>query len=135
MLGVTKTTTAHTPPYRACVLSVVTKSVRRLLTKQEQNMASRRDPSAEEIAAICLEIQSEWTPAERMKRLRPDLRPHYTRCDGVEEDIDADDYDDHHSERERLQAMAGANGSRLEPSIDCDRKSPVFTNTQFIASR
>lgn len=69
-------------------------------------MAATRDPSPEEIAAICLEIQSAWTPAERMKRLRPDLRPHYTRCDGVEEDIDAEDYNHHHEAGEALQAMA-----------------------------
>lgn len=68
-------------------------------------MAATRDPSPAEIAAICLEIQAGWTPQERMKRMRPDMRPHYTRCDGVEEDIDAEDYDDHHAQREALQEI------------------------------
>lgn len=67
-------------------------------------MTAKADPSPAEIAELCLEIQAGWTPAERMKRLRADLRPHYTRCDGIEEDIDAEDYADHHEARERLQA-------------------------------
>lgn len=63
-----------------------------------------RDPSPAEIAELCLLIQSGWTEAERMKRLRVDLRPTFTRCDGVTEEMTADIYNGHHSERERLQA-------------------------------
>ena len=74
---------------------------------------SPRDPSPEEIAELCLLIQQTWTAAERMKRLRPDLRPHYTRCDGISEDIDAEDYDEHHEARERLQGLAGGGGFRV----------------------
>jgi hypothetical protein len=68
---------------------------------------SPQDPSPTEIAAACLEIQSTWTEAERLKRLRADLRPTYTRCDGVTETMTADVYDRHHERRSELQAMAG----------------------------
>ena len=68
---------------------------------------SPRDPTPEEIHLACLAIQSTWTAAERMKRLRPDLRPTYTRCDGVTESMTADVYDRHHEQRAELQAMAG----------------------------
>ena len=67
-------------------------------------MKATKDPSPEQIRLACLDIQAGWTPQERMKRLRADLRPHYTRCDGVTEDIDAEDYADHHEAREALQA-------------------------------
>ena len=67
-------------------------------------MAATRDPSPEEIEQLTAEIRATWTPAERMKRLRSDLRPTYTRCDGIEEHIDAEDYADHHSQRQALQA-------------------------------
>ena len=67
-------------------------------------MTATRDPSPAEIAAACLLIQAGWTEAERMKRLRADLRPTYTRCDGERETMAAEVYNGHHSERERLQA-------------------------------
>jgi hypothetical protein len=66
-------------------------------------MAKKREPTPTEIAAECLLIQSTWTAAERMKRLRPDLRPHYTRCDGEHEEMTADVYNGHHNERAELQ--------------------------------
>ena len=71
-------------------------------------MTATKDPSPEQIAELCLQIQSTWTAQERMKRLRSDLRPTYTRCDGIEEHIDAEDYADHHEARETLQAMGYA---------------------------
>jgi hypothetical protein len=61
------------------------------------------DPPPEEIAAACLQIQSTWTPEERWKRLRVDLRPTYRRCDGVTEDMSPEAYETHISERERIQ--------------------------------
>jgi hypothetical protein len=61
------------------------------------------DPSPEEIRQACAEIQSTWTEAERMKRLRADLRPTYTRCDGETEAITAANYDGHHRARGELQ--------------------------------
>ena len=67
-------------------------------------MTATKDPTPSEIAAACLLIQATWTPAEKLKRLRSDLRPYYTRCDGIEEDIDAEDYADHHDARAELQA-------------------------------
>ena len=60
------------------------------------------NPSPEEIAERCLAIQAEWTPAERLKRLRCDLRPAYRACDGSMEEMTADVYDDHHSGRDEL---------------------------------
>lgn len=67
---------------------------------------SPRDPTPEEIAAACLEIQAGWTPAERMKRLRVDLRPTYQRCDGEHEVMSPADYENHHASREELQTTA-----------------------------
>lgn len=34
-------------------------------------------PSQEEIRAACLLIQAGWSPEEKLKRLRIDLRPHF----------------------------------------------------------
>jgi hypothetical protein len=70
-------------------------------------MTAKADPTPEQIRLACLEIQSTWSEAERMKRLRADLRPTYTRCDGVTEPMTADVYDRHHERRAELQAMAG----------------------------
>ena len=70
-------------------------------------MAAKQDPSPTEIAAACLLIQATWTEAERMKRLRVDLRPTYTRCDGERLEMTSDVYDRHHERRAELQAMAG----------------------------
>jgi hypothetical protein len=74
-------------------------------------MKKNSDPSPEQIEQLTAEIRATWTPAERMKRLRVDLRPHYTRCDGISEDIDAEDYADHHEARERLQAWGMPGGT------------------------
>ena len=81
-------------------------------------MAVPQDPTPEQIAAACLEIQATWTPAEKMKRLRPDLRPQYTRCDGISEDIDAEDYDEHHERRERLLEAPPLRGSSAQLSLN-----------------
>ena len=62
-------------------------------------MKAKADPTVEEIRLACLEIQSTWTPEERMKRLRSDLRPTYTRCDGERETMAAEDYEGHHDAR------------------------------------
>ena len=78
-------------------------------------MAATKDPTPEEIAAACLLIQAGWTEAERMERLRSDLRPSFVRCDGVTESMTADVYDRHHKQHAELQAMApppaGAKGT------------------------
>jgi hypothetical protein len=66
-------------------------------------MSTNADPTPDEIAAACLEIQAGWTPDERLRRLRPDLRPTYQRCDGVVETMAASDYDQHHDTRQELQ--------------------------------
>jgi hypothetical protein len=65
------------------------------------------DPTPEQIAAACLLIQSTWSAREKLSRLRVDLRPMYQRCDGERETMAAEDYNDHHNERGKLQAMAG----------------------------
>lgn len=62
------------------------------------------DPSPEQIAAACLEIQATWSDRERLTRLRVDLRPMYRRADGEMEQISADDYVSHLEHHERLQA-------------------------------
>jgi len=66
-----------------------------------------QDPSPEEIAQRCAEIQAGWTAAEHMKRLRCDLRPSHMLADGRMRTMDAEDYRIHHDERAAiLQAMA-----------------------------
>ena len=65
-------------------------------------MTATKDPTPVEIAAACLLIQAGWSEAERMKRLRVDLRPTYTRCDGETEEMAADVYNGHHGQREAL---------------------------------
>lgn len=78
-------------------------------------MKAKADPTVEEIRLACLEIQSTWTPEERMKRLRVDLRPSFVRCDGGRETMAAESYIGHHDARAELQAMApppaGAKGT------------------------
>jgi hypothetical protein len=75
------------------------------LVTEDSHMAVKRDPSPEEIAEACLMIQAGWSERERLSRLRVDLRPHYTRCDGVDEEFDADTYNGHHEQREKLIAV------------------------------
>jgi hypothetical protein len=67
-------------------------------------MPVNTDPTPEQIRNECLLIQQTWTPAEKMRRLRPDLRPHYQRCDGETEEMTAANYDRHHMARQELQA-------------------------------
>ena len=62
-------------------------------------MTAKADPTPEEIRLACLEIQSTWSPEERMKRLRADLRPTYTRCDGERLEMSSSVYDGHHAGR------------------------------------
>ena len=56
---------------------------------------TRNDPTPAEIAAACIEIQSTWTPAERLKRLRVDMRPMVSCADGRLVAVDAEDYATH----------------------------------------
>ena len=51
------------------------------------------NPTPQEIAERCAEIQKEWTPAERLKRLRVDLRPTVMTADGREVVANLDDDD------------------------------------------
>ena len=55
------------------------------------------DPSPEEIAERCAAIQAEWTPEERMKRLRCDLRPQVMTADGRLVDVSTEAYEAHHA--------------------------------------
>ncbi len=71
-------------------------------------MATNRDPSPEEIRQICLLIQSTWSAREKLSRLRVDLRPHYTRCDGEHEEMTADNYNGHHGQREAITSLSFA---------------------------
>lgn len=69
-------------------------------------MPAKPDPTPEEIRLICREIQAGWSERERLSRLRVDLRPVYTRCDGVTEEMSSDVYAGHHEARAELQEMA-----------------------------
>ena len=62
------------------------------------------DPTQEEIAAICLEIQAGWTDEERLKRMRIDWRPAFVRCDDQLIDMDLKTYESHHQNHETLNA-------------------------------
>ena len=62
------------------------------------------DPTPAEIAQRCAEIQATWTPDEKLKRLRSDLRPSFVRCDGELMTMDADVYEGHHDARAELLA-------------------------------
>ena len=53
------------------------------------------DPTPEEIAERCLEIQAEWSPEQRLKRMRVDWRPKYRGVDGERIDMDGDVYEEH----------------------------------------
>lgn len=63
------------------------------------------DPTPEQIEAACLLIQAGWSPEERMRRLRADLRPTYQRGDGERLEMSSDVYDRHHRARQELQEM------------------------------
>ena len=69
-------------------------------------MPATQDPTPEQIAELCLQIQSTWSAQERMKRLRVDLRPTYMRCDGETEGFDAETYNSHHEQRAEMQEVA-----------------------------
>jgi len=58
-------------------------------------MNTKPDPSPEEIAAACAEIQSGWTPDGRLKRLRADERPMVRCADDRLLAVSADDYEKH----------------------------------------
>jgi hypothetical protein len=64
-------------------------------------MAAKQDPTPEQIAAACLEIQAGWSERERMTRLRADLRPTHRLADGRRETMTSEVYDAHH-ERQPL---------------------------------
>lgn len=56
-----------------------------------------RDPTLQEIAEACLEIQKRWSDAERMRRLRVDLRPTVLTADGRHADVSSESYAAHHA--------------------------------------
>ena len=58
-------------------------------------MTKLNDPTAAEIAAACLLIQATWSPDERLRRLRADLRPMVTTADGRLVAVSASDYETH----------------------------------------
>lgn len=71
--------------------------------KKQSLVRQRNDPSAEEIARLCAEIQKTWTPRMKLSRLRVDWRPSFMRSDGFPEDMLVEDYDAHHEQRAALQ--------------------------------
>ena len=42
----------------------------------------QHNPTPDKIRQACLLIQSEWSPAEKLRRLRADLRPTVMTADG-----------------------------------------------------
>ena len=62
-------------------------------------MAATKDPTPAKIAELCLEIQRGWSEQEKLKRLRVDLRPVFTRCDGERLEMSSSVYDGHHAGR------------------------------------
>jgi hypothetical protein len=62
------------------------------------------DPTPEQIAAECLLIQQTWTPAERLRRLRPDWRPVVAVADGRLVNVSAEDFGVH-EQRGELQEI------------------------------
>ena len=64
---------------------------------------ANQDPSPEQIAAACAEIQRGWSPDERLRRLRSDLRPQVLTADGRLEPVTASNYDGHLANYEALQ--------------------------------
>ena len=67
----------------------------------------QQDPTPEQIAAACLEIQATWTPDEKQRRLRVDLRPMVPTADGRLVAVAANDYDRH---LENHAAQCGVDG-------------------------
>ena len=53
-------------------------------------MKQQLNPTPQEIAERCAEIQAEWSPQEGLKRLRVDLRPAIQTADGRLVDVKAD---------------------------------------------
>ena len=74
-------------------------------------MKQQLNPSPEEIALACLAIQSEWSEAERLKRLRCDLRPTVMTGDGRMVDVTATDYERHQVACDEGQEAVRALGS------------------------
>lgn len=60
------------------------------------------EPTPAEIRLACIEIQRGWSPAERLRRLRCDLRPMVACADGRHVDVGAEDYDTHLANHEEL---------------------------------
>ena len=61
-------------------------------------MSTKPDLSPSELHQSCLEIQAGWSPDERLKRLRADLRPMVKAADGRLVTMAAADYG-HHERR------------------------------------
>jgi hypothetical protein len=66
------------------------------------------DPTPEQIAEMCLEIQRGWTDDEKLKRMRVDWRPAFVRCDKVAVEMDLRVYGEHIEQGDTLQALAAA---------------------------
>ena len=60
-----------------------------------EQMTQPKDPSPAQIARECKRIQAGWTPAERLRRLRVDLRPVVLGADGIPCDVTAESYQAH----------------------------------------
>ena len=71
-------------------------------------MPANQDPIPE-ITRFCLAIQREWSPRERLRRLRCDEKPVVACADNRHVEVSADDWVAHH---ERHGGMEGQGGGR-----------------------
>ena len=60
------------------------------------------DPTPAEIRHRCEEIRAGWSEREKLSRLRVDLRPTFTKCDGERLEMTSEAYSRHHAQREAL---------------------------------
>ena len=58
-------------------------------------------------------IQQSWSPDEKLRRLRVDLRPTFMVADGRRLEMSSEAYGRHHSEREAMAGMETPGGIKV----------------------
>ena len=77
----------------------------------------KRDPTPQQIAAACLQIQAGWSPEVRLRRLRSDERPVVGTCDGRLLEVTAEGYAVHGGRGASNDAGPWGFGSLSEVSV------------------
>lgn len=75
-------------------------------TTEGATMPRDNEPTAEEIAERCREIQATWSEAERWSRMRSDWRASFIRCDNQRIEFDAEDYAAHSDRNQSSEPRA-----------------------------